>query len=215
MRLALLALALLACKDDAATDDSAVDSQPEVESVDAAAARYLIGEFDSQEQSQSQPSYYPISLVTCRLDMPELGEHVLYVEQALMEPPDDPYRQRVYGVTALDDGRALTAIYTLPDDRAAIGLCDDPSAPPFAAGELTEKEGCGVYLTPTDAGFEGSTEGTGCETNLGGDYASSQVTLTADRLESWDRGFYLDGQQAWGAEDGPYVFIRRSALSEP
>jgi len=34
------------------------------------------------------------------------------------------------------------------------------------------------------------------------------VTLTADRMVSWDRGVDAGGRQVWGAERGGYVFDR-------
>ncbi len=40
-------------------------------------------------------------------------------------------------------------------------------------------------------------------------YTTSEVVLSSDRMVSWDRGWDAEGKQAWGAEKGGYVFIKR------
>ena len=39
-------------------------------------------------------------------------------------------------------------------------------------------------------------------------YTTSEVSIEARAITSWDRGFDADGAQVWGAEKGPYVFAR-------
>jgi len=63
--------------------------------------------------------------------------------------------------------------------------------------------------------FEGGTVGEGCESTLSGaTYATSEVTLDASTLESWDRGYDAEGTQVWGATAGPYVFDRKTPLQD-
>jgi len=176
-------------------------------------AEHLIGSFDSEQQSFDEPQYFAIQLITCAVEAPELGDQVLYVEQAVMDTPSQPYRQRLY-VVAAGDGEhdATTTVYALTDPDAAIGLCGDDEVAAFAAADVFLREGCGAYLTydPDEAVFAGGTMGEGCASTLqGAAYATSEITSTVNRLESWDRGFYDDGTQAWGATAGPYRFERR------
>ena len=57
--------------------------------------------------------------------------------------------------------------------------------------------------------FYGGTVGTGCASTLrGAAYATSEVELFPDRLETWDRGYDAGGAQAWGATGSGYVFDR-------
>ena len=57
--------------------------------------------------------------------------------------------------------------------------------------------------------FTGGTIGDGCASTLSGaDHATSEVRVEADAIRSWDRGFNASGTQVWGAESGPYEFIR-------
>ena len=47
--------------------------------------------------------------------------HWLYVEQAVAEMADRPYRQRVYRVTFVGDDLYESRVFELPDPAAAIG----------------------------------------------------------------------------------------------
>ena len=55
----------------------------------------------------------------------------------------------------------------------------------------------------------GATQGSSCSSDLrGASYATSEVKLDGQGIQSWDRGFSADGKQAWGATRGPYLFER-------
>ncbi len=143
----------------------------------------------------------------------------LYVEQAAATALDRPYRQRVYRLgrqTPEDGGRLFSEAYTFNGDPLQhAGRWRTPDA--FAdttPADLTLRDGCTIYLTwhADKSAYTGSTEGQGCESSLrGADYVTSEVKLTAETLASWDRGFTNDGQQAWGAIGGAYVFKRQPA----
>lgn len=174
-------------------------------------AAYLSGAFDSEQQSLDDPRFFAISLVTCAVSAPELGETVLYIEQAVLDTPDEPYRQRLYVVEGDEDPRvAHTAVFSLVDPDAAIGLCEGDLGE-FEGEDVTLREGCGVHsmFDEDEQVFVGGTEGTDCSSTLGGaEYATSEVTIGPDLLESWDRGWDAHGDQAWGAVAGPYRFVR-------
>ena len=72
------------------------------------------------------------------------------------------------------------------------------------------RDGCSVFLERVDEiRFAGETRGAGCKSTLrGASYATSQVVVTREGIESWDRGFDANGRQVWGAEKGAYVFKR-------
>jgi hypothetical protein len=172
-------------------------------------ARLLTGTFDSAAQAEEDPRYFAISLLTCRVDAPDLGELVLYVEQAMMG--GEPYRQRLYVVIADEPivQNAHTEIYTFLDPGSVVGLCDRPGA--SVAPQAAElREGCDVQMSWDGERMVGGTVGDGCASELNGArYATSEVTLTEDWLDSWDRGFDASGTQVWGAQAGPYRFDRR------
>ena len=76
------------------------ETEPEVE-LDLAKELYtqLQGNFSSAEQAARDPEYYDISLKMCPVSARELGDYVLYVEQALGSNLTEPHRQRLYKIT--------------------------------------------------------------------------------------------------------------------
>ncbi|MFW5739779.1 MAG: chromophore lyase CpcT/CpeT [Myxococcota bacterium] len=203
-----------------ASADVAAEVSAEAGTQDAAAmlAAYLAGRFDSEAQSQQDYSYYPIQLIMCPVDMPDVGERVLYVEQAVMSSPNQPYRQRLYVVEPLDPPatRAVSKVYELHNPGQAVGWCDDLDSLSLTAADVSEKEGCGVEMEWMGDHFEGGTVGTDCvSTHQGASYTTSEVVITDEQLTSWDRGYDDQGNQVWGATKGPYVFDRKTPLELP
>lgn len=210
-------LLLAACGDPKDADDtSAADDTGEAgTAVEDRLAAWLVGDFDSADQADADPQYYAISMRLCPVDLPELGERVLYIEQAAMDELDAPYRQRLYVVERVSDDVAVSRVYEADrssTESALVGLCDDPSAADLDADDFALRDGCDVVLAWDGERFDGGTEGEGCSSSLGGaSYATSAVTLAADALTSWDQGWDADGEQVWGAVAGPYEFVRRTA----
>ncbi len=177
----------------------------------ATAATYLTGDFTSSAQAEADDRYFAIELHVRPIWQGRDDGPWLYVEQAAARAVERPYRQRIYRVAATEDGRVVSYVYTLPGDPLAyagayraVEKFDE-----LSPDDLTLRDGCGVYLTQEGQSFVGGTEGKGCASTLGGaSYATSEVTLNRDQLQSWDRGFSADGEQVWGAEAGPYLFER-------
>ena len=201
-------LYLFACM----TTEEANSQNQQPESVDLVEvlAEQLSGRFDSSEQSESDYSYYSIQLLGCAVDAPELGDTVLYIEQASLDSLSSPYRQRLYVLEQLSETEAVSTIYSLKNPARFIGLCSEEEVGYFTAGQVELREGCDVYLNYQDDGFTGATEIGTCSSDLNGaSYATSIVTTSANKIESLDQGFDENGTQVWGAVDGPYLFIRQ------
>jgi CpeT protein len=208
---ALLATSGCDSEDPADSGDTGV----EVASIAPTFYRYLQGHFDSADQAAAQPSYYHIELTMCPVEAPELGSMALYVEQALAG--DQPYRQRIYVIEDGDqpDVQARSVMYELSYATAWAGFCDGEStATGVVSPEYVSKlEGCDVTVSWDGERFTGGTVEGACINDWGGaSYATSEVTLSSELLESWDRGWDADGNYMWGATAGPYEFIRRSEL---
>jgi CpeT protein len=178
--------------------------------------KYLTGKFDSSDDAANNPNHFAILLTTCATEVPALGERILYVEQAAMDTPDNPYRQRVY---VLEPGmdpttQARSRIFEFDQPGAFTGHCINP-AKTITTDLIAEKPGCAVDLTydkATDT-FTGGTTGKDCASSLNGaTYATSKVTLDATQLQSWDQGFDGMDVQVWGATDGPYIFARKTPV---
>lgn len=197
------------------------------EPVEARLERYLAGKFDSKDQSKTDKTYYPIELSICPVDAPELGDRVLYVEQALAGAK--PYRQRLYVVERVSESAARSRVFELAKPEAMVGACASGETRTLGARDAEERAGCVVEMhwrgdrfighTPDmrwngDA-FEPSTTGERCKSDLqGATYATTEVTLDDRQLVSWDRGWDDTDQQVWGAVKGGYSFVRRSTLAD-
>ena len=169
------------------TPNDAPEPQVMTESLDRA-YEWLIGRFDSREQAITNPAYFSIQLTSCAVNAPELGERVLYVEQATMDAPSEPYRQRLYVLTTNQRGQIVSTIYSLNQPQNAVGLCDRDTLETFGSESVTIRQGCAVYLDWTGDAFVGSTRDDECVSSLrGASYATSEVKLYADRMESWDQ----------------------------
>ena len=178
------------------------------------AYEWLTGRFDSVAQAMRQPSYFEIQLLGCEAKAEGLGDRVLYIEQAVVESADQPYRQRLYNIDAqineMGEIEVISTIYSLTLPDAYIGLCSDTNVSTLSPSSYELREGCEVYLKWMDDHFEGSTRGEGCLSELNGaSYATSEVYLSDNLIRSWDRGYNAEGEQMWGAVDGAYEFIRQ------
>lgn len=85
----------------------------------------MTGSFDSSEQATSDDSYYNISLHMYPIWTSKDG-HWLYVEQALNSNQNKPYRQRIYQLEKLENGKFSSKVYTLENPKEAIGKWERP-----------------------------------------------------------------------------------------
>ena len=183
-------------------DTEAFDTVTELES-------QLTGRFDSSDQAAADSSFYAISLSMCTIETPD-ARPALYVEQAAIG--STPYRQRLYILSdvAGEENTVKSTVYSLKNEGDFVGYCDSDSVWSLSEEDYELREGCDVVLEWDGIGFNGGTVGNACATTLNGaSYATSIVTTTPDTIESWDQGWFDNGVQAWGAVDGPYIFIRQ------
>lgn len=175
---------------------------------------WMTGSFSSAAQAAADTNYFDIRLRMARIWTDRADGPWLYVEQATASAQDRPYRQRVYHLVAAADGSFHSEVHALPGPRRFAGAWrEERPLRALTPDSLLAREGCAVVLRrATDDRFAGATVGHGCASDLrGAAYATSEVTIGPDRIESWDRGYAADGTQAWGATAGGYVFIREPA----
>lgn len=172
---------------------------------------WMSGSFSSAAQAAADPDYRDIRLHMTPIWTDRHDARWLYVEQALSEKPEKPYRQRVYRVSAEKDG-VSSEVYSLPGDplRFAGAWKDVSLLATLSVTQLAPREGCAVHLhRDVDGSWSGSTIGQDCPSELAGaTHATSEVHVTRDLLTSWDRGFDAAGKQVWGATKGPYRFVK-------
>ena len=195
-------------EEDAGAAPAAKAAQPDEL---AALVEMMTGSFSSADQAAANEAYYDIRLEMVPIWTEREDARWLYVEQAAASNLAEPYRQRVYRVTRNDDGAYVSTVFEIPDPLSHAGAWKS-EAPLAQLGpdDLTLREGCDVVLEHSGAArFSGSTIENRCKSTLrGATYATSEVEVTAEGIRSWDRGFDAEGSQVWGAEEGPYIFVR-------
>jgi len=167
------------------------------------------GHYSSEKQSKTDADYYNISLRM--IPIWKQKGHYLFVEQAIFDKQDKPYRVRIYKVSQRNDNEFISEIYTLKNEKDWIGKW----ATPEVYDQLTEsdielKQGCEVVLKRESRNkFVGATGDKTCPSELrGASWANSKVTILENEILSWDQGFDKEGKQVWGATKGGYQFIK-------
>ncbi len=170
--------------------------------------KIMTGSFNSEKQSIADTTYYNISLHMYPIWENDAASW-LYVEQALNSKQGKPYRQRVYKVEYLSEGKFKTTIFKLKDEKNFIGKWKSAKYfNQFDATILEERSGCEVYLDKINNNvYEGATLNDNCESSLrGASYATSKVKIAKDAIYSWDQGFDQENKQVWGAKKEGYTF---------
>lgn len=172
---------------------------------------WMKGSFNSAKQAAADPTYFDIHLhiVPCWTDRTD-GPW-LYVEQARGDTLSQPYRQRVYRLSRIDERTYKSEVFEFDGDPLRFAGAWNTPAPlaDISPANLKLKDGCEVILTwtPDKSAFIGGTQGKGCPSALrGAAYATSEVTLSKDGMHTWDRGYDASDQQVWGAIKGGYQF---------
>lgn len=178
--------------------------------------QWMSGSFTSAAQAQADSDYYAISLDMVPLWQDDEPGAWLYVEQSLSSTPDKPYRQRVYYVSQIEENLFSSDIYELTSPERLVGAASNPQLlDSLTRDDLKYKEGCSVFLTYDGFQYSGATNEQSCQSALrGAAYATSEVTLLPGELRSWDRGFDAQGKQVWGAEKGPYIFVKSESAGQ-
>lgn len=165
------------------------------------------GNYSSERQSKEDSTYFNISLRMTPF-WKEKG-YFLYVEQALFEQQDKPYRVRVYQLTKGSNDEIVSEIFTLKNEKDWVGSWKMPQRlEQLQVTDLVHKTGCGVVLSKTrKKTYAGKTGEKTCPSELrGATYTSSRVVINPSMMVSWDQGYNDKGEQVWGATKGGYVF---------
>jgi hypothetical protein len=171
-------------------------------------ADWMCGSFNSEEQSLQDSTYYHISLEMHRIWENHSDGFWIYVEQAVAETKDKPYRQRIYQIIEFD-GDFKSIIYSIPNaENYAGGYKDISKFNSLTPSQLDIREGCEVIIKRKDENtFIGSTTDDNCLSTLrGAVFATTKVVITENSMMTWDQGFNSNHEQVWGAVKGGYIF---------
>jgi len=185
-------------------------------------ARAMTGTFSSSMQASLDPAFRAVVLhmvPILHLEDEAEDDRWLYIEQAMADAPQRPYRQRVYRLRAIDgvDGaRFESSVFELGDDplRFAGAWNDARRLAAIDRNALIRRDGCEVILEAIvepdgSRRWLGATIDARCLSTLfGATYATSEVEITETLIRTWDRGYDAEGIQVWGSTAGAYEFRR-------
>jgi len=172
-------------------------------------ARWLAGAYSCTAQTAATGDVRKLTMHAAPIWPERTDGPWLYVEQALAELPDSPYRQQALQLVARADGAIECRVFALADPVKMTGAWREPAR--FSAlspADLKPRAGCTIILRlQPDGTFAGSTEGQGCASELrGADYATTDMRITEREITLWERGFTAHGAQVWGPTQGGYIF---------
>ena len=184
------------------------------------------GRFDNYWQARTDEAeeveepHDRIHSIFAPMDLPQVGEHVFYVQQYSDGDPDRIYRQRLYTFAVNDEEKAIElVIYALPDASAARDAHLDPSK---LAGlkrwDLQSYPGCEVYWQSKGDHFVGFTKPGACrvESRRSGRtlLISDDLYLSADEIWIQDRAVDSEGNWVYGHKGGIPHKLRRVSFFE-
>jgi len=168
----------------------------------------MTGSFNSEIQATVDSTYFNISLHMYPI-WPEKEGHWLYVEQALFDKQEEPYRQRIYKISRENDSMFRSETYTFPNETLWICKWQTPEFfNKLLEESLIKRDGCDVLLKKTENNtYVGKTNAKSCLSELrGATYATTEVEISEKKIISWDRGFNAQDSLVWGATKGGYIF---------
>jgi hypothetical protein len=188
-----------------------IDASTDASEAVAEVAAWMAGHYDSRDQSSTDATYYAISLSMVPIWPQRTDGRWLYVEQAIADTPEKPYRQRVYHISNGAEGEVLSAVFTIEEPARFVQGWRSGALDGLSESMLQSRAGCTVSLRKLGDSWRGATTGRDCASDLrGAAYATAEVTLDAASMRSWDRGYDTAGKQVWGASAGAYIFVKRA-----
>ena len=178
-------------------------------------AAYLSGSFSSKEQSETEKGYANVNLINIPIWPDKEGGIWLYSETLSGDNNDIIYLQRILHITKYDSISYRSVAYMLPHAKSfKHGWKDITVFDTLTEEDLTPREGCDVYYRKkTSSIFTGKTDDQTCLSHMKGvKYIINTTVLGANKITVWDRGYNKEGQQTWGKIEGPYKFLRTSAV---
>lgn len=179
-------------------------------------ATFMQGSFRNEAQALSDSSFFDLSLEVRQIWPERTDGYWLYMEQALTAARENPFRQRVYHLAQAEGDTILLSVYAIAGSFQYAGAYNNDSIlSSIQADSLQHKIGCHLYFTPQDAPqrYMGVNKPGSCEVQVKGvSYLMSEVTVFADSLYSWDRGYNDKDEVVWGANSGGYKFTRLQPL---
>ncbi|XP_057865605.1 chromophore lyase CRL, chloroplastic isoform X2 [Cryptomeria japonica] len=182
-------------------------------------AEALSGEKFSSEQAARDPmTYFNHRMLACPAMEMVNGSKLLYFEQAFWRTPEKPHRQRFFVVKPCPKDMKCdveVASYAIKNIEEYRNFCARPDSQRPQSDEIlghVAEHLNTLYLSQCERGrrclYKGSTPPNGFP-NLwnGATHCTSELTIFRNgEIHCWDRAYDDEGNQVWGARQGPYEF---------
>ncbi len=178
-------------------------------------AALLSGKMDTSAQAIANPKAPNVQMTTCRIGLVTQTEPqsiYLYQEQAMSTTLDKPYRQRFLQISPSRLSQSVRSRSFKPADPTRwSGFCNvTPSLERTVNLSDLGTPICNVFLKQVGTSYLGNTPIDGCPANVRGAVRiTNHIELTANGMNTWDRGFDAQGKQVWGAKKESYQFRRQ------
>lgn len=177
-------------------------------------ADLLLGTFDSSAQAIDDSNYLDVTVRHCTVTVtdlpPELSAGRFLALRQSVSTDANPYRVRILRIATGETPEIVkTSSYATQAGVDISGLCFKPESERVISFKQLAEEKCATEARVQDDGFIGGTTGNGCPSSRAGAVRmTSELTLNAQGMTTWDRGWNAAGELAWGPETGPYRFER-------
>jgi hypothetical protein len=159
------------------------------------------GDYDNREQlafdasvgksDMGSGSHLRVHSQIRRVDMPTLGDYVLYVEEYKHNDPASIFRQRLYVLSADEAEKAIRLkLMFLKDGKSVLGAHADPTRlTGMTSDAVSSLEGCDVFIRREGDWLRGSFKPMTCVFGVGDKrrYSDYQLRVTAGQYWFRDR----------------------------
>ena len=163
----------------------------------------LIGTFDNKRQAYQNPTFY----AHIRLIHKDIGDNLIYGEQAYTYEQGRPYRQFV--IEPVMDGELMKVKnYDIKEKNRFTGFKNLDNITP---DDLYHNTGCDLLFNQVDYNtFTGGLYG--CDCMVRDSYVQSRVQVTTTTYTTIDIGYSkTTNEKVWGSDYGPFEFDRVNA----
>ena len=182
---------------------------------------WMSGDFDNRQQYEAQPAaeeplFSLLGLQRRVVEVPALGEHVVYAQINNDADPANVYRQRLYVFELLEDGRIHMTNWGFADgagNQDILGRLADLDTLPRDAFTNSLPETCASNWVRRAGEFYTYIDPQQCiiESRRGGQLGIQSTEFVGEnRIRNEESGWELDGSMRFGLPEGVYYEYQRT-----
>lgn len=173
--------------------------------------RWMEGTFSSAEHARRDTAFTDMTLHVKRIWPDRKDAAWFYVELSRADAEDRPERQMVHQVMRVEEGMIESLVWSVRNPEAVVGAwADSTKFEERSQKDLVRRRGCELYFQTDADRYVGGTHGMACASDVKGvSYTTSTITVMADGIMIWERGYSPVNEQLCGPKKQGYVFLRK------